>query len=446
MAGKSPYYDPGIETMPLSGLRELQNERIRELVQLAYARSPFYREKFDRAGVSPAQIRGLEDLPRLPLLTKEELRAEQTSPQQPLGRMITFDPETDPQWGYLSGSGGTTGAPVFRNFSLAEWRQCVEACKRSYYMIGVRRGDRGYFMNPYEGHMALGMPMHPAMLELGAGHTNAGIFRPVPLDQRIQILKTLQPTLLFAGPSFLRNLGEELQAAGVRLPVRRLVVAGEPGPLVSERYRQRLAEPFGLTPADVYDMFGSADATLNQMECPAHAGIHLWVDLITYEVLDPRTHEPVPPGRPGILTVTTTYQKSHPWIRYYTEDYAIIEEARCACGRTHPRLTRGILGRLGSELFIGGKMFLPAELEGYLAEVAESTGNYQVERYAREMDRLKVTVELKPSVPLTDTVRERVRARIERQTGVPAQVEICHPGKLEIMMWKSVRIVDTFSR
>src|SRR5579884_1966245 len=311
------FWDREVETLPRSKLEALQLERLRWQVTRCYDHSPFYREKFERAGVAPRHLDRLQDIRHFPFVTKQELRQEQAA-HPPFGRYVLAPPES---WRELHPSSGTTGHPVHTIWSHRDVEVITEHTARTMWSFGTRPTD--VVQNAFSyGLWVAGMAVHYATARLGAFCLPTGTS---PASHQIELMVRARSTVLLATPSFGLYLGERLREAGCdpeTLALRIGCFGGEAGTELPST-RARLERSLGI---DAFDYYGLAEiGPTFASECTEKAGLH-WAE-------------------DHFLVVTHLTREATPMIRYWTNDYARLDPERCRCGRTHARSPGGIVGR-----------------------------------------------------------------------------------------------------
>lgn len=432
------FWDPEIETMPRKQLEALQLERLRWQVDRCYRDSPFYRERFDQAGVRPSHLQTLEDLRHFPLVTKEDLRREQEA-HPPFGRYVLAPRET---WQELHPSTGTTGRPVNTIWSREDARVIADHTARTMWSFGTRPHD--IVQNAFSyGLWVAGMAVHYAcaligcfVIPIGAGTT----------QRQIDYFLSPGSTVLLATPSFALHIAEALRERGIspeEIPLRIGCFGGEPGAEVPAT-RQRIEEGLGI---DCYDYYGLGEiAPTFASECTEKNGLHWAEDHYLIEVVHPETHEPLPPGEVGILVITHLTREATPMIRYLTNDYGRVDLEPCKCGRTQGRIVGGILGRADDLVIYRGAKFYPVQVEGVVRRMPELSDEFRIElsRDERGMDRVTIVVECIRALAEAEQQRlvERLRGAFKEALLVTPEVRIVPFGTLERTVFKARRIVD----
>jgi phenylacetate-CoA ligase len=370
------YFDERIETMPPAWTRRLEEERLAEQVSRCYERSPFYRRKFEDAGVRPEQVERLEDLARLPFTTKEELRASQEE-SPPYGDYVCVDGIEIVR---IHLSSGTTGKPLAMAYTERDVATSAEVGARAFWAAGVRPDDTVLHCLSYSFYTG-GISDHAALEATGAAMI------PVGLGQSARVLelwRDLRPTALSSTITYPVHLAETAAERGLdprSLGLAKLVVTGEPGGQIAAT-RKRLEELWG---AEVGDTYGLSEVwgTLAG-ECEERAGLHFsGQDAALVELIDPESGKQVPveEGARGELVFTHLYREAAPLIRFRSRDVAEILGVDCPCGRTGFRFR--VVGRSDDMFRVRGVNVFPSAVEELMREQG-------VDRFAIVLDSFPV--------------------------------------------------------
>jgi phenylacetate-CoA ligase len=416
--------------------------KLRRQVAWAWERSPFYRRTWEAAGVSPATLRSLDDLPRFPVVQKSELRAAQAA-HPPFGDYLCVEPG---EVARIHGTSGTTGRPTVFGVGRDDWARVGEAHARILWGAGLRPDDRILICSFFSlylgswGALAGGERLGATMFPFGAGV-------PGQTLMAVQWARELRPTAFYGTPSYALHFAETARRAGIdpkRLGFRTLVFSGEPGAGIPATKRQ-IEETFG---GACLDMGSMAEMTpwMTNGECRRRTGMHLWQDLVYTQVCDPATWAPVPPGAEGTPVYTHLERTSQPMIRLVSGDRARWTDAPCPCGRTYPRLPDGLYGRIDDMLVVRGENVYPSAIEDVLRAVEGFGGEFRVIVSRREaMDELLVRAEYATThadPPAHDRLRATMRERLRARLGVHPVVELVPQGTLERTEFKARRVID----
>ena len=421
------FYDAATETLSRERLRALQLRKLQALLEEILPRNGFYARKF---GPAP-RVDSWEDFGALPLTTKQEIAEDQLA-KKPFGTNVTYPLEN---YVRLHQTSGTTGKEPIRWLDTPEsWAWWARCWGHVYTGAGVGPGDRVFyafsfgpfigFWAAYEGSRTVG-----AMAIPGGG---------MQTDQRLQALIDNDVTALCCTPTYALRLAEEAERLGIDLAgssIRATIHAGEPGASIPG-VRARIEAAFG---AQCHDHTGMTELGATGFTCQAQAGVHLIESEFIFEVINPETLEPVPPGVEGELVATNLGRVGMPLIRYRTGDLVRIDESPCPCGRTFARLPQGILGRADDMFVVRGVNVYPSAIEGVLREFPD-VSEFRIEVSSqRSMAELKVLLDPHPEsdAGLATRVAERLQDRLFLR--VPC--ELVEPGSLPRFELKARRVV-----
>lgn len=430
-----PFFHPEVETLPREELHELQLERLQWQVRRCYEGSPFYRERMDRAGVRSEDIRTLDDIRRIPFVTKQDLRDEQAA-HPPYGRFTVAPPET---WREIHPSSGTTGAPVLTIWSENDVRNIAEFTARTLWSFGVRPGD--VIQNAFSyGLWVAGMAVHYAGRRLGTLVIPIGAQLT---DRQLFFLTRSRSTVLTATPSYGLYIAEKLAEAGIGpadLNLKAVALGGEAG-TEAPATRAKLEARLG---GAAFDYYGLAEiGPTFASECTAQAGLHWSEDHHLIEIIDPATMEPARPGEIGVLVITHLTREATPMLRYWTNDYARLDPTPCTCGRTHARSPGGILGRHDDLIVYRGAKFYPSNVENAVRSLPELTDEYRIEVAGSGgmVERCTVVAEIHPGAGDPAWVSEALKARLKQECLVTPDVRLVPAGTLARTEFKAKRVV-----
>ncbi len=404
--------DPGIERLPVERLRDLQAERLRTIVQYVYASTPFWRRKLDDAHVYPSDIRGLEDLPRIPFCTREELQADQGE-HPPFGSYVGCDSRRLVRFMATS---GTTGRSLRRVFSARDWGYVLDRFQRN---PAAGPGDIVITLGPADGLMG---PTASAESSARAGAlvVLAGLY-----DSRtkIRLIRDLRPAIVTGAASYLLHLIEVARECGVdlrTLGICTVVSVGEPGAAVPAT-RDRLVEGWGTF---VRDGYGLTEMFPLGGGCRRSTSLHIASDFVITEIVDPATGRPAAPGEPGEVVYTNIIGDTQPLLRYRTRDVArLAGEEPCFCGFTGTRLRDAIEGRVDDMIWLRGANVFPSAIEAVVRSFPELGDEFEiVVEDERALPSLRVRAEIQPGIG-TDAQRD-LEARVSRALAVALRVSI----------------------
>ncbi len=433
---------PEIERMEPHARDQLILAKLRRQVEWAWGRSPFYRRKWEAAGVSPASLESLDDLARFPVVQKAELRASQAA-APPYGEYLCVEPD---EVARIHGTSGTTGRPTVFGIGRDDWERIGEAHARVLWGAGIRADDRMLICSFFSLYMGSWGALKGAE-RLGATVFPFGAGAAGQTLMAVQWARELRPTAFYGTPSYALHFAETARREGIdpkAFGFRTLVFSGEPGAGIPATKRL-IEETFGGACIDTGSMAEMTPWMANA-ECRHRTGMHLWQDLVYTQVCAPGTFAPVPFGAEGTPVYTHLERTSQPMIRLVSGDLARWTDEPCPCGRTYPRLPAGLYGRIDDMFIVRGENIYPSAIEDVLRGIEGFGGEFRVIVSRREaMDELLVQAEYAPSHEGADRrpalhapMGERLRARL----GVRTAVELLPAGTLPRTEFKARRVVD----
>jgi len=354
-------FDPA-ETTPCDQRERLQVERLRDVVARV-AEVPFYRRKFREAGITPESIRALDDLRRLPLTTKADLRDH-----YPLGFLAV----PRDRIARIHGSSGTTGKPTFVAYTEGDRSLWADLCARFLVAGGLRPEHMVHICFGY-GLFTGGFGLHYGVERVGASVVPASSGNT---RRQIMLIQDLQSEVLVCTPSYALNIADVCRAEGIdprSLPLKYAHFGGEPW---TEDMRVEIEEQLDLLAFNNYGLSEVIGPGVSG-ECAARCGMHIQEDHFLVECLDPETLEPAPEGETGELVFTAMTRQAMPVIRYRTRDIAFLDRSPCACGRTTVRMSR-VIGRTDDMLIIRGVNVFPSQIEEALLRVEGTAPHYVI--------------------------------------------------------------------
>lgn len=427
-------YNIEFETLPREALEAIQLRRLQAVIERAYAMVPFYRKKFTEAGITPADIKTLHDVQRLPFTTKQDLRDN-----YPFGMFaVPMDNVVR-----IHASSGTTGQPTVVGYTARDINSWAELMARALAAGGAARGDIIHNAYGY-GLFTGGLGVHYGAERLGAS--------VIPISggntkRQILIMKDFGPTILTCTPSYALHLAEVAQEAGVDFKDLRFkagIFGAEPW---SERMRQEIERKLHLSAVDIYGLSEVIGPGVS-VECmEAKKGLHVFEDHFLPEVINPETGQVLPYGDTGELVFTSLTKEAFPVIRYRTRDISSLNPEPCICGRTHVRMSR-ISGRTDDMLIIRGVNVFPSQIESVLMEIEGVEPHYQlvVDREGN-LDTLLVMVEVgehafSDEVRVLQELEKKISKNIKELLGVSAKVKLVEPKTIARSEGKAQRVID----
>lgn len=431
------YYDPEIETASRDEIRGLQDRKLKAIVQHAWDKSPFYRRKFEETNITPDRIRSVEDISRLPFITKEDLREDQKA-FPPWGSMLTM-PIEDCQRVHMTS--GTTGQPLRVVDTAEDWSKFCHAHARMLYAYGVRRTDMvmpAFGFGPFIGFWA----SYYAAQEIGCTLIATGGFKT---EQRVQTLVTYPITAMGCTPSYALYLAEEAKKMGLDLKrdgkIRITWHTGEPGGGIPSVVK-KIEDAYGCKS---FDFIGTTEIGPWGFNCAFQSGItHINEDWVYAEILDLETGKPVGPGETGELILTNLERRAHPFLRYRTRDIVRLTDRTCPCGRTLLCLEGSVLGRLDDMKKVRGMIVYPSRIEEIVRTFKE-VDEFQT-LFARIHGLDEIIVKIDPAPEIEPRSHGDFQARLEKALhlglNVRVKVEILERGTLPRWDHKARRVLD----
>lgn len=420
-----------VETCSRDELRALQVERLRWTLNHVYKNVPFYRRRFDEAGVGPEDLHTPEDLGRFPFTVKDDLRAN-----YPFGLLAT--PMRDVV--RVHASTGTTGKPTVVAYTQNDIDTWANAVARSLRAAGVTPNDIVHVAYGY-GLFTGGLGAHYGAERLGC--------TVIPMsggqtEKQVQLINDLKPTVIMVTPSYLLNIADEFERQGLdprQSSLRVGIFGAEPW---TDAMRAEIEERMGLDALDIYGLSEVMGPGVAQECLETKDGPTVWEDLFYPEVIDPHTGELLPDGEEGELVFTSLTKEAFPIIRYRTRD---LTRLLPGTARTMRRMDR-ITGRSDDMLIIRGVNVFPSQIEERICKQLELAPHYQLE-VTREghLDRLTVLVEPRQDAgELSADARERsareLAHSIKSYIGISAEVRVVAVGEVARSEGKAKRVVD----
>lgn len=439
-----------METLPSERLEQIRWERLTNLLQFVYKNSPFYRNLWEAAGVSPDEIKAWPDFQRIPLVTKADFEKDQTL-HPPYGTIPTVPPSFQlKHWQ----SSGTTGKPRYWTDTKEDWDNGVLMQVRGFYAHGVEPGWRAFISFPYPPAIGFWIAHEGAEL-LGCQVVPRGPLSTLNWLRYMQSFACSGASSLVAGtPTSMIRMIEVARENGIdlrELNVKILHMAGEPGPTVPAT-KVFLEQSWG---ARAHDMLGSTETggpifySCAEQAKSDNLSVHVAVDSFIVELVDPVTLEPVDAqnGEKGITVITSLSRFGMPAVRYLVGDLVSFSSKPCPCGRTLPLAEKGGEARADDMLIIKGVKIYPSLVENAVRAVPGLSVEYRIHAFKSggTCRRAKVQVEAVGGIPATEfaTLAQRLQADIKAKTLASLEVEVLNPGSLPREESKARRLVTT---
>jgi len=425
------YYQPDIECMPREDIKKLQNERLVNQVRHVWNNVSYYKNKMINAGVTPDDIKSVNDLHKLPFITKDDLRES-----YPYGLLGT--PLKDAV--RIQTTTGTTGKRVIAFYTKKDIELWEDCCARAIVAMGGTEEDVV--------QVAYGYGLFTGGLGMNGGSQKLGCLT-LPMssgftDRQLEFMCDLEATILCCTPSYAEYIAESLEETGLRdkIKIKTGIFGAEAW---SEEMRDRLEKKLGIK---AYDIYGTAEVIGPgvSFECCQQKGMHINEDHFIAEIIDPETCEVLPAGSKGEIVFTCITKQAFPILRYRTRDISLLYHDDCSCGRTFMKMSR-LMGRSDDMLIIRGVNVFPSQIETVLIKYGLSANYQLVVDRVNYADTLEVHVELTPEM-FSDTVKgienreKEVSEKIKNVLGVSAKIKLVAPKSMTRSEGKAVRIID----
>ena len=415
----------------LNELKKHQLKGLRWTVAHAYSGSSFYKKRLDESGVTPADVRTLDDIRSFPITTADDLREGYPMP-------LLSVPESEVV--RIHASSGTTGKKKVLAYTQKDIEDWLHIFARCYEMAGLTRDDRVQIAVGY-GIWTAGFGFQLGCEKLGAMAIPVG---PGNLDMQCQFLVDLQSTVMCCTASMALLMAEEINRRNLKdkIALKKIIYGSERSSLAM---RQRIKELMGLD--DMFDITGMTElyGPGTGLDCPKHEGIHYWADNYILEILDPDTLEPVPPGQVGEMVVTTLCKEAAPLIRYRTRDLTRLIDHPCSCGNVLPMHDR-ILGRSDDMLIYRAVNIYPGQIDEVLSTISDANCEYQVHLDRKEDGKDYMTIKLECCEGFDAASKpeliENVKDEIKKQIMVSCDVDVVDYCSLPRSERKSKRFFD----
>ncbi len=426
------YYQPEVECMPIEEMRALQSEKLVAQVKRVYENVKYYRDLMDAKGVSPDDIKSIDDLHKLPFLTKADLRDA-----YPYGLLGT-DLKNCVR---IQSTSGTTGRRVVAFYTQKDVDMWEECCARAVVAAGGTNEDVcqvAYGYGLFTGGPGLNGGSHKVgclTLPMSSGNT----------ERQIQFMRDLHATIICCTPSYAAYIGETLKDMGLTpddIDLKAGIFGAEPW---TEEMRRDIEKSLGIKAYDIYGLTETSGPGVS-FECEEQTGMHINEDHFLAEIIDPETGEVLPEGSKGELVFTSLDKEGFPLLRYRTRDICVLSRKECSCGRTLIKMSKP-MGRSDDMLIIRGVNVFPSQIETVLIKEGYSP-NYLIEvDRVKNNDTLDVSVELNPE-QFSDTVKDLAMKEkaladaIKTMLGINPKVHLVAPKSITRSEGKAVRVID----
>ena len=426
------YYQKEIETASREEIIAIQNEKIVKQVKYVYDNVPYYRDLMDKKGVRPEDIRSIDDIRKLPFLTKDDLREA-----YPYGLMGT-DLKNCVR---IHSTSGTTGKRVVAFYTQNDVDMWEDCCARAIVAAGGDKGDVvqvAYGYGLFTGGAGLHGGSHKVgclTLPMSSGNTN----------RQIQFMMDLKSTILCCTPSYAAYIGETLKEKGYKPGYNSLkagIFGAEPW---TEEMRKDIENSLGIKAYDIYGLTESSGPGV-AFECCEQKGMHINEDHFYAEVIDPDTGEVLPEGSKGELVFTSLDKEAFPLIRYRTRDITVLSREKCSCGRTFVRMHKP-MGRSDDMMIIRGVNVFPSQIEAVLLNNGYAPNYLILVDRVNNTDTFEIQVEMLPEdfsdTPKLITKKEKkLQSAMKEMLGINPTIRLVAPKSLARSEGKAVRVID----
>ena len=426
------YYQKEIETMAVEDIKKIQSEKLVKQVKHVYENVEYYRKLMDEKGVTPEDIKGIEDLYKLPFLTKADLR--DAYPYRLLAKPLE-------ECVRIQSTSGTTGRRVVAFYTQKDvdlWEDC---CARAIVAAGGTKQDVcqvSYGYGLFTGGPGLNGGSHKVgclTLPMSSGNT----------ERQIQFMNDLNATIICCTPSYAAYIGETLKEQGYKpedIPLKAGIFGAEPW---TEEMRRGIEETLGIKAYDIYGLTETSGPGV-AFECCEQTGMHVNEDHFYPEIIDPDTGEVLPEGEKGELVFTALDKEAFPLLRYRTRDICVLSRKKCSCGRTLIKMAKP-MGRTDDMLIIRGVNVFPSQIETVLLNEGYQP-NYQIiVGRVNNTDTFDVNVEMNPE-QFTDKVgdvlamEKSLANAMKTMLGINPSVHLVAPKSIARSEGKAVRVID----
>ncbi len=426
------YFQPEIECASLDEMRAIQNEKLVKQVKHVYENVEYYRNLMDEKGVKPEDIQSIDDLHKLPFLTKADLR--DAYPYGLLGADLKDCVR-------IHSTSGTTGRRVVAFYTQNDIDMWDDCCARAITAAGGTNGDVC--------QVAYGYGLFTGGFGLNGGSQKVGCLT-LPMssgntERQIQFMQDLHSTIICCTPSYAAYIGETVKEMGLKpedLDLKAGIFGAEPW---TEEMRRDIEKSLGIKAYDIYGLTESTGPGV-AFECEEQTGMHINEDHFLAEIIDPETGEVLPEGSKGELVFTNLDKEGFPLLRYRTRDICILSRKKCSCGRTLIKMAKP-MGRSDDMMIIRGVNVFPSQIETVLLKEGY-TSNYLIEvDRVNNTDTLDVSVELAPD-QFTDTMKDLAAKEkslanaMKIMLGVNPKVHLVAPKTITRSEGKAVRVID----
>lgn len=438
------YYNEKIETMADAEKEKLQLQRLEETVKICYEQVPFYRNKMDKIGIKPKDIKKLSDIQKLPFTTKEDLRDNypfNLFAEKPVEFEKRGDENTHNKVTRIHASSGTTGKPTVVGYTREDIGLWAEVVARSLVCAGATPNSvihNAYGYGLFTGGLGIhygGEKLGATVIPMSGGNT----------ERQIMLMEDFGADIITCTPSYALYIAEVMEDKNIdikkRMKLRNGIFGAEPW---TEEMRKKIEQRLNIKAYDIYGLSEIIGPGVS-CECEAQKGAHIFDDHFYAEIIDPVTTEVLHYGKEGEIVFTSLTKRAFPILRYRTRDRSVLDNTKCECGRTHIRMKR-ITGRTDDMIIIRGVNIFPSQVESVLIQL-DMEPNYQLVLYKDgELDALEIKAEIKEdeykNVNKRMAITKEFSRALENTLKLHAKVTLIPPKSIARSEGKAVRIVD----
>jgi len=432
MIAPKRYYQPELETMPAEQIRNLQSRLLTEQIRHVWDHVPYYRRLMEEKGVCPDDIHGIEDISKLPFISKADLR--DAYPYGLLGAPLEDVVR-------IHSTSGTTGKRVVSFYTQEDIDLWDDCCARAIVAAGGGKGDVcqvSYGYGLFTGGAGLNGGSHKVgcmTIPISSGNT----------ERQIMFLKDLNATILCCTPSYAAYLGESMRELGMSpedIPLKAGIFGAEAW---TEEMRHDIEKTMGIKAYDIYGLTEISGPGVS-FECEAQSGMHINEDHFYAEIIDPNTGEVLPEGTKGELVFTCLDKKAFPLLRYRTRDICVLTREKCACGRTFIKMAKP-MGRSDDMMIIKGVNVFPSQIETVLLNKGYQANYLITVDRVNNSDTLDIDVEMTPemfsdNVSVISKREKELVSALKAMLGIYARVHLVSPKSITRSEGKAVRVID----
>ncbi len=422
-----------IETMKQENLKNIQSERLKDMINYIYNNSKFYKKKLDDSNINPKDIKTIDDIKKLPFTTKEDMRDN-----YPFGIFSSTNNLAE-----IHVSSGTTGNPTLVGYTKEDIALWSDVMARTLCCAGAMPKDIIQIAYGY-GLFTGGLGFHYGALEMGLTiiPCSAGM-----TQRQLKIMQDFKPRIIACTPSYSMYMAEEARENNIdtRGSSWEIGIFGaEPW---SNAMRDEIEKTWNILATDVYGLSEIIGPGVAQ-ECKYKDGLHVYSDVFYPEIINPSTGEHMKDGEDGELVFTTFTKKAIPLLRYRTRDIVRMTNETCKCGRTSPRISK-IKGRTDDMIVVRGINVFPSQIEHILMKIEGTEPYYQlvVDRTNKNLDILEVQVEIEQNI-FSDEIKKltsleaKIKHEIESVLGISVDIKLLEPKSIKRSEGKATRVID----